>query len=129
LKNLVVAKQINGNLIKGFTRDFNPKTEVFHIIDEHEPADSKTVAISNLKALFFVRSTAGNKDYIESSDIDRSKYGKAIEVQFDDGEIITGYAQIYHPHEKGFFMFPSDPKSNNERIFINKSATKQVRFL
>jgi len=33
------------------------------------------------------------------------------------------------PIEKVFFIFPIDPKDNNERIFINQEVVKGVELL
>ena len=34
----------------------------------------------------------------------------------------------YDPKEKGFFLFPVDPGSNNLRIFVVNASVKKVRF-
>ncbi|MBN1354952.1 hypothetical protein JXA40_01645 [bacterium] len=130
MRNLVVAKNLDGTLVKGFTRDFMPRQEIFHIVDEHDPGICQTIYMSKLKALFFVRSTQGNRDHVESLDVSKRKmYGKPIQVEFLDGEIITGFTQAYRPKDKAFFMFPADEKSNNERIYVNRDATRTIKFL
>ena len=54
---------------------------------------------------------------------------KFFEVDFNDGESIIGYALGYSPDRKGFFITPADLSGNNERVFIVKSATKNIKFL
>jgi hypothetical protein len=50
-------------------------------------------------------------------------------VEFVDGEVIIGYALSYAPERHGFFITPADLQSNNERIFVIKSATKKVTIV
>ena len=54
--------------------------------------------------------------------------GRKIEVEFTDGESITGYALGYSPDRHGFFVTPADLKSNNVRVFVVKSATTNIKF-
>ena len=130
MRNLVVAKYIYGTLVKGYTHDFLPTQEEFHIQDENDPSKIETVYLSKLKALFFVKTTKGNRAYTEHKDISKRRmYGKPVEVKFLDGEVIRGYTQVYNREGKGFFMFPADDKSNNERIFVIWDATQSVKFL
>jgi hypothetical protein len=49
-----------------------------------------------------------------------------IIVEFNDGEIIIGYTQIYTPELQGFFLIPSDLESNIEHIYVITSATKNI---
>jgi hypothetical protein len=129
MKNLVVVKFLDGKMVKGNTRDFMPKREEFHVQDENNPEDSILVEFSRLKAVFFVKTVEGNKNFVESSDLSRKRmYGKQLEVGFLDGEVIKGYTQSYNPKDRGFFMFPADEESNNERIFVVKSSTRYIKF-
>lgn len=61
--------------------------------------------------------------------MERTGLGKKIQVDFKDGEILVGYSQGFTPNRPGFFVFPADPESNNDRIFVFTAATKAVCFL
>jgi hypothetical protein len=50
-------------------------------------------------------------------------------VKFSDGESIIGYTLGYSPDRQGFFMTPADSKSNNQRIFVVKSASEKIEFI
>jgi hypothetical protein len=50
-------------------------------------------------------------------------------VIFKDGEVLVGTTTGYDASRPGFFLFPADEKSNNERIFVVTAAVKTVRFL
>lgn len=130
----VVVHYASGKIIKGMTQDFLPNKDRFHL---HAAGKSSAEAppleilIKDLKAIFFVRDFAGNRDYVE-----RKKYlegehpqGRRVEVTFSDGEVIVGSTLGYDANRPGFFIFPADPKSNNIRVFAVSAAVKKVRFL
>ncbi len=130
----VVARYANGKIVKGFTQDFLPNKDRFHLhpaskgVPEGAPIE---VFIKDLKALFFVRDFAGNAQHVE-----RKKYvegehpqGRKVEVTFADGEIMVGSTLGYDPNRPGFFIFPADPKCNNIRVFAVTTAVKKVRQL
>jgi hypothetical protein len=42
-------------------------------------------------------------------------------ISFTDGETLQGCTDAYNPKRPGFFLFPTDAKSNNLRIFYCES--------
>jgi hypothetical protein len=128
MKNKVVLHFIGGEIKKGTTEDFFPNKDIFHFTNSDGGEQSK-ISLQNLKAIFFVKSFDGNRNYQERDDVERTGFGKKIEVIFKDGELQRGYTQGYAPNRPGFFIFPSDPDSNNERVFVVNAATSDVRFL
>jgi hypothetical protein len=50
-------------------------------------------------------------------------------VVFKDSEVILGTTQGYQPGRPGFFIFPADPRSNNERVYVVSSATQEISFV
>ncbi|MCK4234418.1 hypothetical protein KAX75_08310 [candidate division WOR-3 bacterium] len=131
-RNRVVARFKDGNLLKGFTLDFSPVKDIFHLVSEQDKDKGKSheVEVEELKAIFFVKSLQGNKGYYEKKkfeDISDSKLqGMKIRVEFIDGEIIRGKTLVYSSNRKGFFVFPVDPNSNNEKIYCISSAVREV---
>ena len=128
----VVARYVNGRRVKGFSQDFFPNKDRFHIYPIAKPSgEAAEVLVKELKAIFFVQDFAGNslhnerKRYIEGE----KPSGRKVEVTFADGEILVGSTLGYDPSRPGFFLFPADPKSNNIRVFAVTSAVKKVRFL
>ena len=128
----VVVRYLNGQVLKGFTQDFLPNKDRFHLHPaDKSSAESLEVFTKDLKAIFFVHDFAGNPQYDE-----RKKYmdsekpqGRKVEVTFVDGEILVGSTLGYDPKRPGFFLFPVDPKSNNIRVFAISPAVKNVRYL
>ena len=125
-KNKIVVRYKDGNIIKGQTADFSPNKALFHI--ETINGEVKEVNMENLKAVFFVKDFEGNKQYKENYNKHIAGGGRKIKVQYQDDEEITGYTLGYSPERQGFFMIPADTGGNNERIFIVKSATKNIEF-
>ena len=128
----VVARYVNGRRVKGFSQDFFPNKDRFHVYPAAKPSgEAVEVQLKELKAIFFVQDFAGNSLYNE-----RKKYiegekpsGRKVEVTFADNEVLVGSTLGYDPSRPGFFLFPADPKCNNIRVFAVTSAVKRVRFL
>jgi hypothetical protein len=49
-------------------------------------------------------------------------------VEFKDGEVLFGYTLTYSSQGFGFFVFPGDPGSNNEKVFVVHAATASVKL-
>ena len=128
----VVVRYSDGNVIKGFTEDFFPNKERFHLIPaDNPPGGAIEVSMKDLKAIFMVRDFIGHSRYKE-----RKKYiegenpsGKKVEVTFIDGEVLVGSTLGYDTKRQGFFIFPADPKSNNIRVYVVSSFVEKVRYL
>jgi len=128
----IVARYRDGKIMKGFTNDFFPNKDRFHLFPHDNPSGSGIeVVLSRLKAVFIVRDFIGDPHYNE-----RKKYmegekvsGVKVEVTFEDGEVLVGSTLGYDPKRQGFFLFPADPQSNNIRIFVVSSHLKNVRYL
>lgn len=127
IKNKVVVRFRDGSLLKGTTSDFFPNKNNFHL--ESESGDISAVSVDQLKAIFFVKDFTGNKEHVETYADALSGCGRKMKVTFSDGEIIVGYTLGYSADRQGFYLTPAETKSNNERIFIFKSATDNIEFL
>jgi uncharacterized protein DUF6982/PilZ domain-containing protein len=125
----VVVRYRDGNLVRGFTCNFNAMRPHLHISPEPSSRDSVIVPVNQLKAVFFVRDFTGNPDHIEENTFDDSTKGRKLEVTFDDGEILVGTTLSYRPDGQGFFVHPADTKGNNLRVFVSAGAVRSVRFL
>jgi hypothetical protein len=128
----VVVRSKSGEVLKGFTHDFFPNKDWFHLFpNESQSGDSMEIRIQDLKAVFMVQNFAGNSEYNpRNTYLDEEKpTGRKVEVKFNDGEILVGTILGYDSKRQGFFLFPADPKSNNIRVFVISSAVKKVRFL
>ena len=84
--NRVVVHFLDGHLLKGFTNDFLPAKDHFHLGEEGQPPGTKPaqVRVADLKALFFVKTFAGDPSHQEVSDLStvKARPGRAIRVVF-----------------------------------------------
>jgi hypothetical protein len=133
MQNKIVARYQDGRVVKGYTSNFMPNKNVFHLVPLDAPAGSKPldVYVNVLKAVFFVKDFTGNKQYEEKKTFDTTKpvMGKKIKVVFKDGEELIGTTQGYQAGRPGFFVFPADMQSNMDRVFVFSAATRAISFI
>ena len=130
MEDKVVAHFKNGKTQRGYTQDFRPDTEIFHLLPSEGGGIPTTIRLEDLKALFYV------KDYGSMRrQVDRAKrfpgsppHGQKTIVEFKDGEKIWGFAEEYAADSLGFYFLPADPQENNTRVFIVNSSVKQIQF-
>lgn len=131
--NKVIARYVDGTLVKGVTNDFMPMKEIFHISEHAGGGVSAPVAIhtDELKALFFVRDFDGDPAHEELKEFpsDKRLTGRKLRVEFKDGEVLIGTTLGYQPGRRGFFLESIDDESNIERCFVIADATTSVTFI
>jgi hypothetical protein len=126
--NIVVHFK-NRAMLKGTTANFFPQRPSFHLVTSAGVATE--VQISELKAIFFVKSFAGDPSHKESQDFPQqggAGMGRKARVVCNDGEVLAGFCPSYRKDLKGFFLFPADKNSNNERIFVVADSVKNVEM-
>lgn len=124
----VVARYADGRVLKGTTLNFSPTRATFLLQAEGATANNEAVTVrtSDLKALFFVRDLEGNAEYNDLKEFVGRPAGRKVVVTFKDGERLVGASLTYDAAREGFFLFPADPRSNNERIYVVMSAVASV---
>ena len=129
----IIARFGDGRMKKGYSQDFFPNRPVFHLSEDTggTSGEPEVLKLDELKAVFFVKDFSGNPDYDERKRFEEGdkSSGRKIEVTFADGEVLQGSVLGYNPDQAGFFLFPVDPKSNNERIFVVNAAVENFRYL
>lgn len=124
----IVVRFADGRVVKGTTEDLAANKALFHLT-EAETGKRYEVNTEELKAIFFVKSFEGRAEYHEKQDVERVGLGKKIRVSFKDGETVVGYTQGFSPARATFIVFPCDPDSNNEKVFVVTAATAKVEFI
>jgi hypothetical protein len=124
----VVVRYIDGRVLRGTTVDFDPKQPEFSLdlIDRGGVAIAVIVPLAELKAVFFVRDAtvpAGDRPAGPKGHADDATH---LVIEFTDGERMTGLSYTYDPTREGFFLFPTDADSNNERVYVLKAAVVKV---
>jgi len=135
-----VAHFKDGRVTKGFSRDFDPARDMFHLVRrDGEVASSQEIHVEQLKALFHVK-TWGRKDRHrghEASGFPMAKRtvrgaGRSSQktvLEFYDGEKIFGYSLDYDPGRRGFYVVPADPSDNNRTIYVVSSSLVNIQFV
>jgi hypothetical protein len=128
--NLVVARYLDGRVRKGASTDFTPWSPTFHLVRE-ETGTVEEIRLQDLKAVFFVRSLAGDPTHVALNGFvscpDETAQGLKVTVLFSDGELLCGYAQPWAPERDGFFLFPYDVDGNNRCVFVRTAATTEIQ--
>ncbi len=135
----LVAHFKDGGVARGYSRDFHPEGEIFHLMSwDGEVTSSRKIHVDQLKALFHVKTwgtPGGHRERMREfpaevplEELPRQAAAKTI-VEFYDGEEIWGYAHGYHSPAPGFFLFPADPQDNNHKIFVVRSSLANIQFL
>lgn len=129
---LVVARFLDGTLLKGTINDFTPNKSEYHIYEGgNERQQASSVPADSMKALFFVKSYEGDRTHRPAPSFRgaASQGGRRMCVRFLDGEEIIGSTMGYNPQRQGFFLIPADPDDNNVRIYVFNKAVDKVEWL
>jgi hypothetical protein len=122
----VVARLLDKGKIKGQTTDFHPERESF-TIDPEDGSLPVRVSVSDLKALYFVRSLDGNRDH---QDHRRFKGQLAVRpklwLEFRDGEQMAAYPVSPFLGRQGFYVLPTDLESNVEKAWVSRPSVRRL---
>jgi hypothetical protein len=129
--NKVVARFVDGRMVKGMTSDFVPGKDRFHVMPGDPGSRPVPIETRDLKALFFVKDLAGDATHVERKEFESGKTvaGKKIRIVFTDGEVMIGSTNGYQGGRPGFFFVPADTTSNILRCYVVVSATTEVTLL
>ncbi len=128
MEQKLVVHAKDGAIYKGVTQDFEPGREEFHFLPAEGGGIPMVLRVNDMKALFWVKDYLGNRQYVAVRKFDGTdtQRRRAI-VTFDDGEEIWGTLDGDTGSDRGFFLIPADKLDNNVRIFVVRSALREVR--
>ncbi len=141
----VVAHLRGGKLIKGYTDisapysleemlKEDPQSPPPNLSVKQENSEKETkISLNSLKALFFVKTFEGSKEYIEIKFFHAHPpiEGLWVRIRFGDGEFTEGIVRnsMKYLVEPGFFLKPPDPHSNNQVVYVVKASVVEFRVL
>ena len=131
MENKIVVHTKDGKIHKGVTHDFDASAESFHLLPAEGGGVPMRLVLEDLKALFYVKDYLGNRHFVASRSFEGSEMqGRRAVVTFEDGEEIWGTLSEGSDDESGsgFFFIPADKEDNNLRIFVIRSAMKDLRL-
>lgn len=141
----VIAHLQNHKLVKGYT-DMVPSVNPDELLRESpralpqkislqtaETRKQVSVPLKSLKALFFVKTFEGRGEYKEVKffNSNPSIEGLWVRMRFFDSEFTEGvvHNSLHYLLNPGFFLKPPDPDSNNQMIYVVKSALAEFRVM
>jgi hypothetical protein len=130
VEHTIVARFRSGGVVRGTTTDFSPIRDVFTLSETLPDGSVRSVEVPfrDLKAVFFVKTLKGDRNYREQKlQIPSGKPGTRLLITFEDGEVLRGTTLGVNLTSRGFLLFPADSGSNNKRIFVLRSAIKEMR--
>jgi hypothetical protein len=126
----VVARHIDGTIIKGSSHDVAPGKPVCHIKNEE---GTHRIDFADLKALYFVKDLIGDPERDDSQepmeDDIRRRGSRLMEIIFMDDERLVVLCNSFPPRGDRFFVLPVDLESNNSRILVNRGAVAAMNPL
>jgi len=128
IKNRVVVGYKNGKRLKGFTFDFTPGKEIFHVTDPQDDRKITEVSTNDLKAVFCVKTFEGDRRRKSDYALENLKKvpGLKLKVTFLDGEVLYGTTNGYTPGRRNFFLLPADKNGNNERVCVFSDFARSI---
>ena len=130
-RNKAVVAFLDGRRMKGYVHGFSAQKDHFRLFSDEGTAQGEgaEVQMKDLKAIFFARDFVGNSEYGASQELKAQNQGRKAEVTFRDGEKLVGTADAYSPQRIGFFLVPTDPRSNNLRVFVIAKNATHIRWI
>jgi len=80
-------------------------------------ASAEVIGTNKVKAIFFMLAPGEKAPAPE---------GNRVRVTFRDGRQVAGFSPDYREDAVGFFMVPADTRTNTGRIWVYRSAVRQV---
>ena len=132
MERKLVVHTKDGMIHKGVTHDFEPDAEEFHLLPAEGGGVPIQLSLSGLKALFYVKDYIGNRHFVAQKTFDENRVeGRRAVVTFADGEEIWGTLAEGSDNEDGpgFYFIPADKEDNNLRVFVVRSAIRELRLV
>ena len=129
MENKIVVHMKDGAIHKGITQDFDPARPDFYVLPAEGGGVPVRVAVEQMKALFYVKDWVGNRDFVARRQFDEARRsGRKAILTFADGETVLGSVVEDDPGAPGFFFVPDDRRDNNIKIFVVRTAVKELRW-
>jgi hypothetical protein len=131
IKGFMETQQVDNldELLLGALRGIPPFLRVRRLASE----TVEEIQIEQAKAIFYVKEFAGDSTHKDLHFYNRAPlvHGVWIRIEFTDGELMEGLVHntmrfLYDP---GFFIRPTDPKSNNRLVYVMKKSLRDCRIL
>jgi len=122
---LVAVRYQDKRLVKGWTSDFMPHRDYFHLRLQDQDTPTR-VELNGMKAVFFLKTPGRNPAFFDRRTFTK-RVGSQTKVwlEFTDGERLAGWSSSFASTASGFFLFPADSESNLEKAYVFRSAIQR----
>ena len=112
----VVLHTSDGQVRRGTVTDVDlDASEV--LLTPQGSAAAQGVPVEQIKAIFFM---------LPLGQPPADPEGRRVRVTFRDGRQVAGFSADYAPERPGFFVVPADTRTHTARIWVYRSAVRQV---
>jgi hypothetical protein len=123
----VVLRYLDGQVVRAYAPLFEEGSDPVPAADIS--GAPLFVPLSQLKAVFFVRTFTGNPDYDPprtSESAPARGSGRTVLLQFGDGERVAGEVHEKSDLAKGFYLTVLDPEDNNLLAYVNPASLAEA---
>ncbi len=112
----VVVHTLEGQVKRGFVENADLEAPELPLAAA-AGGPTEAVPTDRVKAVFFM---------LAPGEQPTSPQGNRVRVTFRDGRQVAGFSPDYKEGTSGFFMIPADARTSTARIWVYRSAVKQV---
>ncbi len=112
----VVVHTVEGQVKRGVLEDADLAAAALALAPQPGEA-GEPLAVERVKAIFFM---------LAPGEAAPAPEGRRVRVTFKDGRQVAGFSPDYRDDGIGFFMIPADTRTNTGRIWVYRSAVKNV---
>jgi hypothetical protein len=119
----VILRYLDGSVLRAYAPLFKEGSDPVPAADIS--GIPLIVPLSQLKAVFFVRTFTGHPDYDGPATLDAMSSqgsGRLVLVRFSDGERVLGEVHEKTDTARGFYLTVLDPEDNNLLIYVNPTS-------
>jgi hypothetical protein len=111
----IVLHTVDGQVLRGSIANADLEDPDLPLI---QPNGAVTrVPAGNVKAVFFM---------LPSGEQPPQASGTRVQITFGDGRQVSGLAPDYSPGSAGFFVLPLDTRTHTARVWVSRSAIRQI---
>lgn len=123
----LILRYLDGNVVPALVGFFENGTDPISAIKTD--GSPLCVAVSELKAAFFVKDYLGNPSYqalLDEENLRKKTDGRFVRLHFSDGEVLAGQVAEDTNFSKGFFLKVLDPDDNNILVYVNPRSLRKT---
>jgi hypothetical protein len=111
----VVVHTLEGQVHRGTVHDLDLQDDALAV--QQQDGRSVRIPTKRVKAVFFVLAPGGKP---------LATRGERVQVTFRDGRQVVGYSDDHASGEPGFFVVPTDARTNTARVYVFRGGVQSI---